>query len=271
MKLKKVIAGLFILGLSGVSASQLFAAALSNENIKTNVVYTVSDTTETTDAEKDLEIFYTAKCFEVLKDYFNITPDKLPKDTNFHIVLMSKETLDKEEARLLQMCKEEYEKNNITAEEYAKKAESLRKEYNNLRASIAKLNHDVVSCSFYNGNETNGYYTIQFNANTKEVYNAGVPVSDKGWEIQTAVVDGKAKFQTSSAQDEKNKTLGLSYIKKHQLGGIQNPKFVKLAGTTHNRFLFQDAADPAKQVILFFDPQTHQIFYFNTGKNLYFM
>lgn len=263
--MKNLFAKVLLSSLTVASSLQLFAAPITNENIKTNVVYTVNDTAEGA-SEADLEKLYSEKCFDVLATYFNITRDQLPKDAVFSVFIMNKESLDKDEAHWLALCEQEYADKKITQQEYTEQKSRLKKEYDNYRNRVAAAHHDIVECQYhFDYTSPNGFYGIRFNANTKEPEMVLLPLSKEGWELQTAVVDGKKAAPVSKVSDETKTTNAITFIKAHQLGGITNPKLVKIMGSTHNRLYFQDAADPSKKALLMLDPITFQVYLFDCG------
>lgn len=266
MKVKKLFTGLLITSLTVLSGMQLLASITDNETIKTNTVYTATEPSTEASAEADLEAFYNEKCFEVLESYFNITQDQLPKDAKFTVFVMTKESLDQEEAHWLELCEQEYAQKNLTQQEYTTQKEELKKEYDTYRNQLIEENHDIVICQLSLGtNSPNDFYSILFNANTKEAYEVIYPYSEEGWLLQCAVVDGKQPSPASEATDQIKITNGTEFITAHQIADIKNPKFVKISGYTHNRIYYADASDPNKKVLLFFDPVTCKVVSFNSG------
>lgn len=266
MKVKKLFTGLLITSLTALSGMQLLASTTGNETIKTNTVYTATEPSPEASAETDLKAFYNEKCFEVLESYFNITRDQLPKDAKFTVFVMTKDNLDKEEAYWLKICEQEYALKKLTKQEYTTQKEELKKEYDRYRNQIIKANHDIVACQLdVDVHSSNGFYNISFNANTKEVTDVMYPYSEEGWNLQCAVVDGKKKSPASAATDQIKTTNGIKVITTHQIAGIKNPKVVKIVGSTHNRIYYQDASDPNKKVLLFFDPVTYKVIGFDSG------
>ena len=266
MKVKKLFTGLLITSLTTLSGLQLLASTTGNEIIKTNIVYTATDPSPETTTETDLNAFYNEKGFKILENYFNITRDQLPKDAKFIIFVMTKESLAQEEAHWLELCEQEYAQKKLTKQEYTTQKEDLKKQYDGYRNQLIEANHDIVTCQLYLGiNSPNAFYSILFNANTKEAYEVTCPYSEEGWNLQCAVVDGKKPSSASEATDQIKTANGIQFITTHQIADIKNPKIVIIKGSTHNRIYYEDASDPNKKVLLFFDPVTNKVIAFNSG------
>lgn len=266
MKVKKLFTGLLITSLTALLGMQLLVSATGNETIKTNTVYAATEPSPKVSAETDLNAFYNEKCFKVLEFYFDITQDQLPKDAQFTVFVMTKESLDKEEASWLDVCEQLYAQKQLTKQEYTKQKEELKNRYNDCRNEIIRANHDIIVCQLgADGDLAKSFYEIYFNANTKEITSVMCPYSEEGWNLHRAVSDGKKPSPASEVTDQIKTTNGINFITTHQIAGIKNPEVVKIAGSTHNHIYYQDASEPNKKVLLIIDPVTYNIVEFDCG------
>ena len=259
MNAKKIFAGLLVSSLTLASSIQLYATALSNESIKTNMVYTIAGSSSTTQPE--VAEIYNQKCFDVLKDYFNITRDQLPQDAKFNISIKSKNSLDQEEAHWTNVCEQEFSQKKISQEEYNKRKAQIKDNYAGFRKQVDTLKHDIVDCQYITSD--GAVYYVKFNADTKEPIFVMTPGSAEGAKIQANAAHTQTNTGVSEENDAIQKTNALKFLTEHQVNGIQNPEFIKVTGYTHNRMYFQDANDHSKLVCLYFDVYTHQVEMFN--------
>ena len=261
MKFKSLLMSGVLVSLSIASGAQVYAAMDGQENIKTDVVYEVREAAENGSNEEAMKAMYNEQCFEVLEKYFGITRDQLPKDAAFNVRILSKSFLDQEEAKYLKELQEELAQKKIDQAEYDKSSQQIKKQYDNCRSYLKKNNRDDVSCVLYGPKakeNINDRYMISINPNTKEVYFALIPVSDKGWEITKNVIGKPGEpckpYSVPAATEKARKDFCVNYIKKVGLGNIQNPEFVKIHGATCSHYIYKEANDDSKYVEISFDP-----------------
>lgn len=263
MKLKTILAGTLLLSISTFSGIQVYADAKPNELIKTDVVYTLMDSAPEVDNDEAEKQMYRDKAYQILADYFGLTQDKLPKDSTINVRLLNTASLAKEKAKWVQECQEQLTQKKITQAEFDETIKDIYAEYDAIRNNLQKLGRDDVICQLSSPNfglpSNDSIYYININPNTKEVYSARVPMTDKGWETQTTIVgpvgEKSKEFSVPESTVTARKAFCEEFIKKHHLGGIDNPEFVQIHGATHNHYIYK-SADNTKYVLIGFDPST---------------
>lgn len=248
MNSKKVTTlGLLILGLGTLSATQLFANSSGNQSFQTNVVYSQSDATKSSQEEEALKLFYTSKTTEALEKYFNITiPDD--KQPEYYVTLISEKSIQEDEAHWLDVAQAEFNQKKISADQLADYQLKQTKISTNLRNKLAMINHDYVECSWYQDDEM---YAFTFNANTTELIDIQIP--------------GYNKTKASNVDFKKLELLGADYIKIYQLGDIIEPQLLQSHSGNNAQLFYEDKTDSSKKVLLWFNPTNYKLIGFSTN------
>lgn len=292
MKSKKLFTlGLTILSITTLSFSSLYAMELNQSKIKTNVVYSVKNnkvaatdtTTKNTTSDthspyddiiplytitdSELQTYYVNAGNEAFKKYFNLTPDsKQVAET----VLISEDSIHNLESHLYEYYEAQYNAGELSSDVYNSRKESIPRFMQDDRKQLELLNHDFVMCRTYSvgqDGQENEYYIATFNANTKELI-AFMNCSSSMASIEAHDSDITPQKPKTLSIDEQ-KSITSDFIKTHQLGGIQNPKFIKHCQPGYSFFIYEDANDSSKKVVLSINDVDGKIinFYVNSGVN----
>ncbi|WP_160693024.1 hypothetical protein [Clostridium sp. C2-6-12] len=227
------------------------------DTIKQNVVYSKDNAASVSqnniklsDADnKEIK----EKSSEALKNYLSVSTDT-DKDFEYSSELMNETTLIDEEAREQKRLQEEYDKKEISTEEYNQEKAYIPQIVNGLKNHIAKLKHGVITAkwSHKNGN----MYTVEFNENTKEIEC-----------VQKALnMDDTSRPEAKLAFSEQQlKNTAENFIKEHKLGDLQKPNFILLEDNEEfYQVFYQEENDPSKKVGVYIDSHTGQVTEFLT-------
>jgi hypothetical protein len=257
---KKITAVLLAVGVIASTTtlfSEINIKGAFADTIQQNVVYAKGDTTSASidntklsDADnKEIK----EKSLDAAKKYFGASIDT---DASFQYrsSLMNEATLIDEEAKEQKMLQEEYDKKEITAEEYNTEKEYIPKSVNASRAMIAKLKHGVITATWINANG-NGY-NLSFNENTKEI---------ESIQEVTAMNDGLAKRTKLTLSEDQLKSTAENFIKEYKLGDLQKPKCILVKDQEYfYQVFYQDENDSSKKVGVYIDSYTGKVSCFVT-------
>lgn len=249
MKLKKLLGCGFILGLGIASSIPLFASCQISEKYKTNVIYTIKDsTTSATSSSTFSESEYEELFFQILKDYLNVDRSEIPADATLDITVKDRKTINEQNEKMLAYHKKAYEENKISKEIYNQTLEDIEQHkndtYDEIRCTISLPDNEEIYSSDNN-------YSVTFNADTKEVLFANRPDSPEGLNILAY-----EKTPTISVSDYKSKCAAL--IETYKIGGIETPVCVSANALV---LIYQDKNDATKKVTFSFDGANGNISY----------
>ena len=222
------------------------------DTIKQNVVYSKEnatavsqDNTKLSDADnKEIK----EKSSEAIKKYFGVSTDT-DKSFEYSSSIMNEATLIDEEAKEQKELQEEYDKKEISAEEYKIEKEYIPTSVNGLKNVIAKLKHGVITVRWMNKNGVG--YNVKFNENTKEIES-----------IQEVITmsDDKATKAKLTLSEDKLKSTAENFIKEHKLGDLQNPKCILVKDQEYfYQVFYQEQNDSSKKVGVYIDSYTGKV------------
>lgn len=231
MNYRKIVVVGIILGTSMMASLPIYA---TSKKAVENVVECEADRVNVDGVTEEVKETYRNQCYDILKNYFGLTKDQLPKDATFEIMMTNKKAIDIE--------------------------------------TVSSLGYNNVSCMLNNTkakDPSNGYYMISIDPANNRPYFALVPMTDKGWELQKDTVgeigEKSKEHKVDKKTEDARKKFCESYIKKLALGDIENPVFVKISGATYNHYIYKDSKDSNKCVMINFDPsQTTKVTGFDT-------
>ena len=227
------------------------------DTVKQNVVYSKDittsvsqDNTKLSDADsKEIK----EKSSEALKKYLSVSTD-IDKDFEFSSSLMNEATLIDEEAKEQKSLQEEYDKKEISAEEYNEAKSQIPQNVNILKNEIAKLKHGVIKATWMH--KDGNMYTVEFNENTKEIES-----------VQKALYmnDASRPKTKLTLSEEQLKNTAENFIKEHKLGDLQKPKCILVEDNDEfYQVFYQEENDPSKKVAVYVDSHTGKITEFLT-------
>ena len=227
------------------------------DTIKQNVVYSKEnatavsqDNTKLSDADnKEIK----EKSSEAIKKYFGVSTDT-DKNFEYSSSIMNEATLIDEEAKEQKMLQEEYDKKEISAEEYKIEKEYIPTSVNGLKNVIAKLKHGVIKATWMQ--KKGNVYNVEFNESTKEIE----------WAQECIPMSGDMATKTKlTLSEEQLKSTAEKFIKEHKLGDLQKPKCILVKDQEYfYQVFYQEESDPSKKVAIYIDSHTSQVTEFLT-------
>jgi len=227
------------------------------DTIKQNVVYSKEnatsvsqDNTKLSDADnKEIK----EKSLEALKKYFGVSTDT-DKNFEYSSSIMNEATLIDEEAKEQKMLQEEYDKKEISAEEYKIEKEYIPTSVNGLKNVIAKLKHGVIKATWMQ--KKGNVYNVEFNESTKEIE----------WAQECIPMSGDMATKTKlTLSEEQLKSTAEKFIKEHKLGDLQKPKCILVKDQEYfYQVFYQEENDTSKKVGIYIDSYTGKVSSFAT-------
>lgn len=257
---KKITAVLLAVGVVASTTtlfSEINIKGAFADTIQQNVVYAKGDTTSASidntklsDADnKEIK----EKSSAAAKKYFSASIDT---DASFQYrsSIMNETTLIDEEAKEQKRLQEEYDKKEISAEDYNKEKEYIPQSVNGCKAMIARLKHGVITATW--ANETGDGYTVKFNENTKEI---------ESIQEVTAMTDDMAKRTKLTLSENQLKSTAENFIKEYKLGDLQKPKCILIKDQEDfYQVFYQEENNSSKKVGVYIDSYTGKVSCFVT-------
>lgn len=245
MNSKKIVAVLLSVGVITASCALFNEKGAFAESVKQNVVYTKEDKSaepreRSMLSEAENEVIK-EKSADALKKYFNIS-DEVIKKSNYGSSIINNKTIEEMQPEEEKMFKDAYENKEISEEEYNKSKKEVPEHYKELKETVATLNHGFIQTSWMNDDQ---YYLIFFNENTKEAeWVLGDTPKPKVGEVSLNLTE------------EQYKNIAETFIKKHKLGDLENPKCIIVKG---NHVYYQEENDSNKKVNIVINPYTGKV------------
>lgn len=236
-----VIGSAVFLSFSKLRIKEAFA-----DSIKQNVVYTKSDVSDNCNDE-----VFKVKSSKILKKYFDKSLET-NESAYYYTVALNEKGLNEWVANQLKVIEDEFEKKQISNEQYNKQKDDIKKQHKASSDKLSKLKHGVIQSTWFDGEEV---YIVFFNENTKEVELAFGGKSNP--EHNEA-----ALFKAS---EEQLRNIAEDFIKQHKLGDIKNPKFIMFSGKNHQSVFYQEENDLSKKANIMIDPYTNKVNGFAVG------
>lgn len=250
MKSKKIVAVLLAVGVVTASGALVSAKGAFAESVKQDVVYTKEDKsseskerTKLSEAEDEV---IKEKSADALKKFFNISDESIKK-CEYGSSIINNKTIEEMQPQEEKMFKDAYEKKEISEEEYNKSKKEVPEHYKALKETVAKLNHGFIQTSWMNDDQC---YLIFFNENTKEAE----------W-VLGDTPNPKESDTPLKLSEEQLKNIAETFVKKHKLGDLDNPKFMTVIG---KHVYYQEENDSSKKVQVTINPYTGKVSSFAT-------
>lgn len=210
------------------------------DSINQNVVYTKSYV-----SNNDNDEIFKEKSLDVLKRYFDESP-KVSKSAHYYTLVLNERGLAEWEKDQFKIIHDEFEKGQISNEQYNKQKDDIKKQHELSRNKLSNLKHGVIQATWYDGEKV---YIVFFNENTKEVEFA----------LRGENKSEHKAVEPLTSSEEQLKIIAEDFIKQHKLGGIENPKFIMFSGIDHHSILYQEENDSSKKVNIMIDPYTSKV------------
>lgn len=242
---KSILSGICILGILGGSFGTIYAEVSSSTAIKPNIVYT--KTYQSASNNSDFEEMYKKESLKVINDYLGLNLKLKNDNYEFYAYLENEENLKKDEAEERGMLESMLKQKKISQDEYNKYISRLESRINSQFKKLSLANTDIVTCQL---NIRKDIYYTAFDANTKE------PLD---------VYYIPENLHVKKKSNPKIISLGIDYIKKHEIGYLKDPEFVLSYGTYESNIIYQEKNDPSKKVVLNFNSDDGKVFGFMTN------
>lgn len=260
-KVKLVLLAAGVVVAAGVLFNTANVKALVSDNIKQDVVYTQEDSGEEVisdytnlSAEEDAVIKEKSK--EALEKYFSFLDGDFGKDLHYYSTLFSEKTIDGIINENLNTLNEVYNngESNMSEEDYKKCKEEILQQKQGFMDSLSKVKHDYIMVVWYSSS-SDRKYSVQLNADTKEVDQVGVSGNDY------------PGFEETNPSYEERQNIAKEYIKKYNLADMKSPKLI----ADRDDFLyFEDENDGNKKVLISVDRTNGVVYKFSLNNSIDF-
>lgn len=258
-KVKLVLLAAGVVVAAGVLFNTANVKALVSDNIKQDVVYTQEDSGEEvisdyTNLSLEEDAVIKEKSKEALEKYFGFLDGDFGKDLHYHSTLFSEKTIDELINESQKSLDEGYNNGelNVSEEEYRKYKDEVAKQKEQLMDNLKMEKHDFISVVWYSSS-SDRKYSVQLNADTKEVDQVGVSGNDY------------PGFEETNPSYEERQNIAKEYIKKYNLADMKSPKPI----ADRDDFLyFEDENDGNKKVLISVDRTNGVVYEFSLNNSI---